>query len=276
MPDDKTDDKSKATDSSDGDKKGDDGKGPVPYERFKERNEIANQYEALGTPEEIAQALSDYSQLLDAVDAAEKAAAADTKKGKATSTADPKVEEKRAAIRAELEQLFPALAKLEEVFGSIEELKAGQSTSEESRVVAVQEKADAHIAAKVAELGYPAEIAPWVASIAASIVYADSNATAKMLKGDMSVVDKAFDVVKKDFLETHVAKPARPKSILPLLKGNAGVPSGKQTKETLNEEDLKKLHPQERMRKIGEDAFDFYNQVATANKEAEEAGLLGE
>ena len=242
----------------------------VPYARFKEVNDHLAEFKQLGLePSEVVQELQNYRDLITSIkdEAARGDSATDKSKSKLSAT-------KQAEIRQELEELFPGLSKLGEIEQKANASSQAANEASKAHISGLQSQASKMVAQLVDKTGYDVAASEQIEALVANAVYGDKRSLNKFLKGDLSVVESAFNDLEERFLAKNLIKPVRSragKNIPTMLSGNVGLSvDSKDLSEKLTEEKLKAMPPQARRAAIGKDAYEFYVALAEARKAASE------
>lgn len=223
------------------------------------KEQIADAYKL--SPAETRQILDSVSQQLQ-----EKKADVDVEskptKGKLTP-------EKLEAARAFLEEAFPGLTSLPDV---VKALKGETTKLAEHKATEDRKKAEQIIADLALDEGYISDLKKEsgflkrLYHMVGNEVGDDPKLMNAYLKGDVEVVQAAFDAVKKD-LEPKVVKVKKEQPRFPsMLARHTGLSISATQPEGPTPEQLAKMTPRERSKSVHDRAWALMNKIAEANE----------
>lgn len=212
------------------------------------------------TAAEVRQVLDSVSQELQA------------KKPEKTEEVKPKGKlspAQKEEARAFLEEVFPGLSTLPEVVKALEgktSTLAERSSAEDRRKA---EKLIAELAVSEGYVGDPKKEAGFLKRLYHMVgneVGDDPKLMAAYLKGDVDVVQSAFDAVKKD-LEPKVVKVKKESPRFPaLLARHAGLSPSTVVPEGPTPDQLAKMTPRERKKSVHDRAWAVMKNITEANE----------
>ena len=249
--------------TGEGDGDGGEGEGGGGAAEAEEALALLEQYKELGSPDEILELFKSTKEEL----AALKAKVGDgDKKTPAKPRPGNLTEEQATAIRQDLLTMFPELndiSKIKEVMSEVAE-KTDYLSHKDARAIAKQ--AGREVTKLMEKSGYDTDGASFIEDVVANRIYSDPKLLMRLNEGDLDVVQEVFADTEKRFLSKHVVRKAKKLSqeeIHALLSGKAGKAVAKEkTAEQLKEEES--ANPSDRLRKIGKDAFEYYQEVVNA------------